>query len=103
MPAPERYPSNAQSVIFFKYQIKSIFSIPITATPAAEPIMSKLPPVPAQYAKPSQNAPSWTKKCNEGSASACAASAIGYIPIEAATKGTLSIIEDNTPMIRLIA
>lgn len=32
------------------YQKNSIFSIPIAATPAAEPIMSNEPPVPAQYA-----------------------------------------------------
>ena len=35
--------------------MKSIFKIPITATPAAEPIINALPPVPAQYAKNSQN------------------------------------------------
>ena len=44
------YPANASNEIFFRYQIKSIFSIPITATPAADPIINKLPPVPAQYA-----------------------------------------------------
>ena len=41
--------------MFFKYQIKSIFKIPmITATPAADPIIKTEPPVPAQYAKNSQ-------------------------------------------------
>ena len=33
-----------------RYQIKSIFKIPIIATPAAEPIIKTEPPVPAQYA-----------------------------------------------------
>jgi len=52
--APARYPSNAIQPIFFKYQKKSIFSSPIAATPAAEPMIRILPPVPAQYAKNSQ-------------------------------------------------
>ena len=33
-----------------KYQKKSIFSIPIATTPAAEPIINILPPVPAENA-----------------------------------------------------
>lgn len=48
MIAPAKYPIKANQEIFFKYQKKSIFSIPIAATPAAEPMMSALPPVPAQ-------------------------------------------------------
>ena len=46
--APARYPATAKRLIFFKYQTKSIFSNPITATPAAEPMIKALPPVPAQ-------------------------------------------------------
>ena len=45
--APARYPRIASQDTFFIYQIKSIFSIPIAATPAADPIISILPPVPA--------------------------------------------------------
>ena len=54
----------------------------MAATPAAEPMMSMLPPVPAAYAM----------KCHKWSS-------IGllYIPMAAATSGTLSMIADNTP------
>ena len=45
---PPKKPIKANQVIFFKYQKKSIFSIPIATTPAAEPIISMLPPVPAE-------------------------------------------------------
>ena len=48
--APDKNPINANHDIFFKYQKKSIFSIPIATTPAAEPIISILPPVPAEKA-----------------------------------------------------
>ena len=73
--------------------MKSIFKIPITATPAADPIIKTDPPVPAQYAKNSQNIPSIAYIPD---------SAIGYIPIAPATRGTLSTIEDNKPIITLI-
>ena len=73
--------------------MKSIFSIPITATPAAEPMINKLPPVPAQYARPSQNAPSTIN---------APVASIGYIPIAAATNGTLSMIDESTPITMLI-
>ena len=33
--APDKNPINANQDIFFKYQKKSIFSIPIATTPAA--------------------------------------------------------------------
>ena len=46
--APARNPAKASQAILRKYQKKSIFSIPIATTPAAEPIMSILPPVPAE-------------------------------------------------------
>ena len=46
--APEAYPIRARIEMFFTYQIKSILSIPITATPAADPIINTDPPVPAQ-------------------------------------------------------
>ena len=52
--APARYPSNATHPIFLTYQKKSIFSSPMAATPAAEPIIRILPPVPAQKARNSQ-------------------------------------------------
>ncbi len=90
--APAAYPIKAKNDIFFRYQIKSIFRIPITATPAADPIINTEPPVPAQYAKNSQNIPS---------AAYIPASAIGYIPIAPATNGTLSTIEDRRPIITL--
>ena len=45
---PAINPMKANQVTFFKYQIKSIFSMPMAATPAAEPMMSILPPVPAE-------------------------------------------------------
>lgn len=68
------------------YQKKSTFSIPIKATPAADPITSMDPPVPAQYAINCQNSESWGKEERS------------YIPIVAATSGTLSIIADTTPI-----
>ena len=40
----------ANQEIFFKYQKKSIFSIPMATTPAAEPMINILPPVPAEKA-----------------------------------------------------
>jgi hypothetical protein len=77
--APATYPMSVQKVIFFAYHIKSIFTIPITATPAADPITSKLPPVPAQYAKNSQNTLS-TGKDSTPSNSVVATGLVGYIP-----------------------
>ena len=61
------------------------------ATPAADPIDSMLPPVPAVYAINNQNGesvgkPNWS-----------------YIPMVAATNGTLSITAETTPMIQAIA
>ena len=47
VPIPAKYPIAAKREIFLKYQKKDIFSIPMATTPAAEPIMSMLPPVPA--------------------------------------------------------
>lgn len=78
-------PFTAEST-FRKYQKKSTFSIPIYATPAAEPIISMEPPVPAQYATNCQNSESWGKEVRS------------YIPIVAATSGTLSIIADTAPI-----
>jgi hypothetical protein len=71
---------------FLKYQKKSTFSIPMNATPAAEPITNMDPPVPAQNATNCQNSESWGKEVTS------------YIPIVAATNGTLSIIADMTPI-----
>ena len=87
--APDKYPIKAKKEIFFIYQMKFILKIPITATPAADPITNKLPPVPAQYAKNSQKTPSTAKS---------PVALISYIPIAPATKGTLSKIADKNPM-----
>src|SRR5665811_89733 len=77
---------SASQLIFLRYQKKVILSIPIAATPAAEPIIRALPPVPAQYARNSQ------KKWSVGY---CTKS---YIPCVAATKGTLSTTEESNPI-----
>jgi hypothetical protein len=45
---PAANPINANQPIFFRYQKNSIFSIPIATTPAADPIINTLPPVPAE-------------------------------------------------------
>jgi len=45
---PAMKPAKASQDIFFRYQKKSIRSIPMATTPAAEPMMSMLPPVPAE-------------------------------------------------------
>ena len=79
---PEIKPANANQEIFFKYQKKSIFSIPIATTPAADPIMSILPPVPAEKAI----------KCQSGWSDISE-----NIPILAATRGTLSITAEPNP------
>lgn len=55
---PAKYPIRANREMYLRYHEKVIFSIPITTTPAAEPIINMLPPTPAQYAKSCQNAPS---------------------------------------------
>ena len=73
-----------------KYQKKSTFSIPIKATPAAEPMISIEPPVPAQNATSCQKSESWGNEVRS------------YIPMVAATSGTLSITADATPMILAI-
>ena len=58
---PARYPRKAIKVMRLKYQKKGIFSMPIATTPAAEPMMSKLPPTPAVKVSKCQNRPSSTK------------------------------------------
>ena len=74
--------------MFFRYQKKSIFSIPIATTPAADPIINMLPPVPAEKAIKCHNVSSINSE---------------NIPILAATKGTLSITADpNTKRITTI-
>ena len=88
--APAMYPIKANPLIFFKYHTKSIFSIPIAATPAAEPMINMDPPVPAQYARNSQI------KLSAGYFSRL------YIPIEAATKGTLSTTALTSPINKTI-
>lgn len=80
--APAIKPTNANHEIFFKYQKKSIFSIPMATTPAADPMMSILPPVPAEYAIKCQSS------LSNGSEN---------IPKLAATSGTLSITAEPTP------
>ena len=79
---PTKKPINANQDIFFKYQNKSIFSIPIATTPAAEPIINILPPVPAEKAI----------KCHNGLSKDSA-----NMPKLAATNGTLSIIAEPKP------
>lgn len=58
----------------------------MNATPAAEPITSMDPPVPAQKAISCQNSESWGNELRS------------YIPIVAATSGTLSMIAEITPI-----
>ena len=79
---PTRKPTSASQEIFFKYQKKSIFSIPIATTPAAEPIINILPPVPAEKAI----------KCHNGLSKDSE-----NIPKLAATNGTLSITAEPIP------
>ena len=68
-----------------KYQVKVIFSNPIMATPAAEPMMIMLPPVAVQSASNSQK--TW-------SVGTCVK---GYIAWAAATSGMLSINAEIQP------
>lgn len=55
---PAIYPASAIHDIRFRYHINEIFSIPMATTPAAEPIISMLPPTPAQNVRRCQNRPS---------------------------------------------
>lgn len=48
VPSPHRYPVNASGVKCLRYHTKLMRSMPMATTPAAEPMMSRLPPVPAQ-------------------------------------------------------
>ena len=80
---PAKYPTKAIHRIFLRYQPKVIFSIPIATTPAAEPMINILPPVPAQYARKCQ---SWLSAANSVN-----------IPRLAATRGTLSITAEAKP------
>ena len=53
-----------------------------------------------------QQAPSWTNmaaKAGSAAAATVAGSPIGYIPMAAATSGTLSITDERIPIIELIA
>ena len=79
---PAINPTNANHDIFFRYQKNSIFSNPIATTPAADPMISILPPVPAEKAI----------KCHSGWL-------VGSenIPILAATNGTLSMTAEPIP------
>ena len=79
-------PKKASHEIFLKYQIKSIRSIPMAATPAALPMINILPPVPAEKAI----------KCQS-----CASIGSLYIPMVAATRGTLSIMADKKPIMMI--
>ena len=77
-------------VMCFMYHPKVIFSIPMVTTPAAEPMMSIEPPTQAQYANNCQKIPSVAMS---------PVGIIGYIFIAPATRGTLSTMDDRTPMI----
>lgn len=56
---PAKYPNKASTLNRFRYQKKLIFSKPMAATPAADPIIKTLPPV--RYSEqeiPKNNGPS---------------------------------------------
>lgn len=91
---PQRYPIKATHEKFFRYHPKLIFSIPIAMTPDAEPIMSIEPPTPAQNDINSQKVPSHMKFAAYPAASGLS---MGYMPIAAATNGTLSTMAESTP------
>mmetsp|Transcript_2130 Transcript_2130/g.7577 ORF Transcript_2130/g.7577 Transcript_2130/m.7577 type:complete len:399 (-) Transcript_2130:514-1710(-) len=83
---PATYPDRAQRLTRRVYQTKSAFSMPMKATPAADPMIRMEPPVPAQYAM----------SCH--SSSSCGKLVMSYMPIVAATSGTLSMTADARPM-----
>ena len=83
---PPKYPEKARSEILLVYHKKSIFSIPMAATPAADPIIKILPPVPAAYARKIQKELSIGMVCKS------------YIAMDAATSGTLSITAEPRPI-----
>lgn len=100
--APPTYPIKAINDIFFRYQPNDTPSNPIKITPAADPITKILPPTPAQYARKCQKVPSTTKFCIKAALDAVvmvAGSITGYIPMAAATNGTLSTMEDKMPIV----
>ena len=71
---------------FLAYHKKSTFSSPMSATPLAEPMTKMDPPVPAHNAISCQSLSSVPK------------SARSYMPIVAATSGTLSMSDDAIPI-----
>mmetsp|Transcript_8086 Transcript_8086/g.16879 ORF Transcript_8086/g.16879 Transcript_8086/m.16879 type:complete len:408 (-) Transcript_8086:944-2167(-) len=83
---PAKYPTAAPPLTFLRYQRKSTFSIPMSATPLALPMTSMLPPVPAHRAMSCQRR------------SSVPYSARSYMPMVAATRGTLSIRALATPI-----
>mmetsp|Transcript_136857 Transcript_136857/g.437827 ORF Transcript_136857/g.437827 Transcript_136857/m.437827 type:complete len:240 (+) Transcript_136857:110-829(+) len=87
MPAtPRKYPASAPGATLAVYQPKdTFFSRPMKATPAAEPITSKEPPVAEQY----------VIKFHNGSFAGCAVKS--YMPWVAATSGTLSTTAEAKP------
>ena len=54
VPTPAMNPKKAIHAIRLRYHMNSILAIPIAATPAAEPIMIILPPVPVVKANNTQ-------------------------------------------------
>ena len=80
---PARKPANAKGAILLIYHPNEICSNPITTTPAADPMINKLPPVPALNAI----------ICQTDASKSCV-----NIPILAATNGTLSTTAEKTPI-----
>jgi len=62
-------------------------------TPVAEPIINKLPPVTAQYARKIQKEPLTINGLKP-------VRSVGYIPSTAATRATLSSTAESTPVIK---
>mmetsp|Transcript_13421 Transcript_13421/g.45372 ORF Transcript_13421/g.45372 Transcript_13421/m.45372 type:complete len:397 (+) Transcript_13421:81-1271(+) len=86
VPTPPTYPARAGTDIRRRYQMKSTFSRPMSATPAAEPMTRREPPVPAQKAMSCQSSESggYVER--------------SYMPMDAATRGTLSTTADANPI-----
>ena len=96
---------SASQVILRAYHRNGIFSIPMATTPAADPIIRSDPPTPAQNVSRCQNRPSSIKSdAQDGSADAAIMESVitGYMFMQAATRGTLSMIEDSAPIIPLM-
>lgn len=93
MRIPARKPMPAIQLKWRRYHPNGMSCRPITTTPAADPMISILPPTPPVYASSSQNVPSIPYNSTPDPEVITS-----YIPIHPATRGTLSTTAERKPI-----